>query len=798
MITDSAMYVFNDEFILKRVRHWLLLAGVMAFGILVLLVLALMSLYGILKDQQRDVIKAHVISDSMAVTQMLQEDLEAVKTLSTIAASDDFKPEHLVYGLKSVNLSFMNLGYCDLDRKCTLVRNNNGVVTSEDFKPSLPYLYEALERCNSGLPHMSEPHFSHRVNSYFIILAAPVLKANSVDGYVFWYKDFNDYAGLLSSYHREPGDALFIVNTEGEILTRSLSAGDQGKWVDAMFGDKQFSDKLYDARIRFLNKENFGEIAMVHKSDEGHNLLVYSRPLGVQDWYLVYTADEKNRLLPAQFRQISEAALLFTLLMGAIVVLGTVAYISLRRSALRQHQIISLDPLTGALTFNRFHYEISRLNFKDHTYAICVFNIRDFKYVNKFAGDVIADLLLRSVVNIASAAENMCFVCRSNADQFYFLLKGGDIEAARSTVQSIINALHRHFEFMKFSYPLICYAAVALSEPDDDTESLLQKALVAYRHISRKFSHTVESYTTEMAQKERNLRAHEQRMHIALEAKEFKLYLQPKIDVKTLKIVGAEALVRWELPDGSLVYPDSFIELFEQNGFATELDLYMFEQACIKIRQWIDSGHVPVPISINQTRNLLLYHEYPNRLRSILKRYHIPKHMLTVEMLEGEMAINIENVNNLITMLHSLGLKMSLDDFGSGYSSLNVLASMELDEIKFDKQFLLTKDKVESERNRFIISHMMQVVHMFKMKAVAEGVETEEDLEFLRSIGCDIAQGYYFDKPMTVDAFEKKYILPNGPASLNPGDDDKPEASEGQGADDDDPRFEIEEYRAPA
>ena len=299
----------------------------------------------------------------------------------------------------------------------------------------------------------------------------------------------------------------------------------------------------------------------------------------------------------------------------------------------------------------------------------------------------------------------------------------------------------------------------SISEVYDTADSLIQKTQIAARYIDKKFNHTISVYDRALQLEEQRLKGHEQRMRSALENGEFKLYLQGQFDLRDQSIARAEALVRWELPDGTIIYPDQFIALFEQNGFSTELDFYMFEQACKTVRNWIDNGYEPIAISVNQTRTLLSYPHYVHRLKEILDLYEVPARYLMIEMLEGEMATHIEQLNDVVDELHKVGIRMALDDFGTGYSSLNVLAGMSLDEIKFDKEFLLESDPEKKEKNKLILKQMFALIKMFNIRTVVEGVEDAEDVDFLKHESVDLAQGFYFSRPIPTNRFEELYLI---------------------------------------
>lgn len=247
-------------------------------------------------------------------------------------------------------------------------------------------------------------------------------------------------------------------------------------------------------------------------------------------------------------------------------------------------------------------------------------------------------------------------------------------------------------------------------------------------------------------------------MQKALEQGEFKLYLQPKINLDNGKLMGAEALVRWQSKDRGMIYPDKFIPLFKENGFCVKLDLYMVEQACKQIRHWIDSGLPAMHISVNQTRLLFTSENYVEKLLEITSKYKVSPKYITLEILESIAIDNIESINICIDKLRSKGFRISMDDFGSGYSSLNTLGKLKIDELKLDRLFLMdvTKDKEGVQRK--IMACILALAKQLNIDTVAEGVETEQDEDMMTKLSCDYGQGYYYSRPISAKDFEKNLL----------------------------------------
>ena len=252
----------------------------------------------------------------------------------------------------------------------------------------------------------------------------------------------------------------------------------------------------------------------------------------------------------------------------------------------------------------------------------------------------------------------------------------------------------------------------------------------------------------------------ESHMHTALAAEEFQLYLQPKMDLSEGCMYGAEALVRWQPKDRDMIFPDQFIPLFEENGFCVQLDLYMVEQACKQLRTWINQGMTPISISVNQTKLLFGREDYVDRLLAITRKYQVQPKYITLEILEGLALDSIEKLNSVIERLNAAGFRVSMDDFGSGYSSLNTLGKIKIDELKLDRLFLYDVAKDTHGTQRKVLASILALAKELNIRTVAEGVETQENEQMMIELDCDYGQGYYYSKPIPADRFLDEFLLP--------------------------------------
>ena len=209
-----------------------------------------------------------------------------------------------------------------------------------------------------------------------------------------------------------------------------------------------------------------------------------------------------------------------------------------------------------------------------------------------------------------------------------------------------------------------------------------------------------------------------------------------------------------------MIYPDQFIPLFEENGFCVQLDLYMVEQVCRQLRQWINRGLMPTNISVNQTRLLFASEGYVEKLLDITGKYHISSQYITLEILESLVLEHMDQVNACIARLRDAGFRISMDDFGSGYSSLNTLGRLKIDELKLDRLFLMGAAKDTDGTQRKIMACILDLAKQLNISTVAEGVETQENEQMLAQLSCNYGQGYYYSQPLTAADFERDFLVP--------------------------------------
>ncbi len=427
-------------------------------------------------------------------------------------------------------------------------------------------------------------------------------------------------------------------------------------------------------------------------------------------------------------------------------------------------ELHTVDTLTGLMSYNRFKEDFDTLlALGEHKYAVFALDIDKFKYVNDIWGYEIGDELLKKIAFLVgeylSPHERFC---RIHEDKFAILLEADNELAVERHIQCL-NLIFENIQKVYFKdVKMTIIAGVCLVGEDCNLMNLMGQANIARKNAKGSHKNTFQLYNHNLANRIQKEKMIEERMMLALENNEYVPYLQPKFDLQTQKICGAEALVRWQAYD-KMIYPDEFIPVFEKNGFITILDFVMYDKVLQYIRKCLDRGLTMHPISLNASRGHIKDKDFIHKLLDLLEKYDVPLELIEIEVTEGIFVEDKILLNNFIKSLREKKIKVSVDDFGTAYSSLNILKDVEVDVIKIDKEFLHNIDVSDlndmSSKDKIVIKHIVAMAKELKFSVICEGVETMEQVEFLKKIGCEYGQGYVFARPMTIKDFEEQFLI---------------------------------------
>lgn len=388
--------------------------------------------------------------------------------------------------------------------------------------------------------------------------------------------------------------------------------------------------------------------------------------------------------------------------------------------------------------------------------AVVYVNINDFKNVNYDLGYKVGDKLIVEVVSIIKEyIKDNDILCHIAIDKFVILIRSvkDELELA-GFVYSLSKALERNVTIDNKSIYISASLGVAVHPKDGkDFEELLRNAdtAMSFAKVSGKsnykfFQSSMKKQVLERVELEKELRE-------AVENKEFTVLYQPKINIITGELEGAEALIRWVHPTKGIISPVVFINLAEEIGLIEKIGEIVIETVCSQNKKWQEEGYKKVAVAVNLSVNQLKSNRVINSIKKILNDTELESRWLEVEITESIIMKDFRYYKKMLNKIRDLGIKVYLDDFGTGYSSLSYLKTIPIDYIKIDKSFIddIAKDKKQSA----IVSALIQLAHGIGLKVVAEGVEETPQLEILKGYNCDLVQGYIFSKPVSKEDFEK-------------------------------------------
>ena len=385
-------------------------------------------------------------------------------------------------------------------------------------------------------------------------------------------------------------------------------------------------------------------------------------------------------------------------------------------------------------------------------YSMVAIDIEHFRLFNKLYGREAGDKLILYIQNCLKeiAGEHDGVEGYLGADNFGIFIPDSH-EIIKQIQEQIIKGIHKWNNTVGF-YPVI--GIYSINTDTDSPEIMYDRATLALSNAFEGQPDHICHYTQEMEsrlEKEVELLSEIQE---ALKNNEFTFFAQPQCNIATHQIVGAEALVRWVKPDGTMVSPGAFIPVLEKNGMIDRLDRYVWDKVCAWIRSWIDRGFQPVPISINVSRVDIFSMDVPAYIFSLLEKYQLSEHYVKVEITESAYTESDERITSTVNILRGKGFKVMMDDFGCGYSSLNMLKNIPVDVLKLDMRFLDISE-TEEEKGMNILESVVNMARLLRLPIIVEGVETEKQEQFVQSLGCRYIQGFYFYKPLPVKQFEE-------------------------------------------
>ena len=672
--------------------------------------------------------------------------LEALAIVIGETGIDD--ADRMIDILETINNQnqFVRMGYADLSGNADLVdiRSNHHLKkqVSQD-----PFFQQTLAEGRS----LSDPQLDEGeewVGSYGMLIKN---NAGEPIGVLIAENLIDVYRSILDAPLLNGEGYSLLVDETGTVLMRPHRELPAEKQTLTELG--QFTEKTLDTLQNWLANGHSGSLR--YRSLAGEQAIAQLIPLGVNRWYLfsgVPTA--------ALHKNYAKTSLGMTIIitLAALIFLMLMSWQS-RSMQANQRALETLayqDPLTGDRNFASFQKEVPALIKSGCTVWYCY--IKKFKYFNDLFGYEQGDALLRdfSTVVKASLKDDELF-CRVSGDNFAGLRQTADPQRLASWFNQLLAQLDQQMnEHSALVHLELCmgFFPVMEEELNLSVNEMVNRANIAHRSVKDQPGDQFAFFTPQLRAQTLRESELEAQAKKALARGEFEVYVQGKVNIQqNCRIVGGECLARWIHPEKGLIPPDQFIPLFEHNGMITQLDRLMFEKACAWLHDYLEAGRPPINLAVNVSRLDLFQDDFLDWYTAVKRRYAIPDGLLELEFTESVMLKDDQIFLQIVEELRERGFICSLDDFGSGYSSLNILKNLPIQVLKLD--ILFFRKSVDIARERIIIRNILTMAHELQMKTIAEGVETAEQVEFLKAAGCDIVQGYVYFKPMPLADFDQ-------------------------------------------
>lgn len=623
---------------------------------------------------------------------------------------------------------------------------------------------EYFKKAMNGEIVISESIYSEPDQRMVNVIAAPIYgDYQRVIGVVAGMCNSDVYKDVLNlSVSGHENNAVgYVVDSNGDVLMEGHNLFDDYVPIKDNLFESVFLKNLNEQEITLL-KDEFNKKdsrGMVSVDTDNGKYVSYYTTFSVDKnlhYFVVFSSDVVYSKLDGY---VNKTLVLFLFFIGVLALIVIAYFVftynsfkALKKANEEIAKVAYEDTLTGYGTWGKFEKDAQYLLSQSYRkYAFVSFDIDKFKAINDMFGHEEGNRILKQIADVVNRnLNNHETFSRINSDNFYLLLVYKSDEDMAERIKHIIYALE--YEITNFA-PVISFGIYRITDNKLTIRKMGDLADIAKRTVKYGERSSYAFYNEEMLKEIREEKHIENEMQNALDSHEFCVYFQPKVSLgETPYLMGAEALVRW-IKNDTVVSPAKFIPLFERNGFIVKLDYYVMEQVCYMMKTWESLGYKDIMISVNMSRVHLADPTFPDTLKSICDDYAIPTSRIEIEITESAAFESLEVLTKVFDKLKLLGFHISIDDFGSGYSSLNMLKDLPADVLKIDRAFLT--ESVNNKRANDIIAYVIKMARSLGMDTICEGIESNEQVTLLKRLGCDMAQGYYYARPMAPHGFEE-------------------------------------------
>lgn len=677
--------------------------------------------------------------------------------------------------LEAINLSnhFVRMGVSGLDGIAMSVDMNGNVYRNVDLSDT-----DFFAQAMSGKMGMSNIVEDWQSGEPIVFNAVPIYQNGIVTGMVYGVDTNELLLRTLDSPVFRSSGTYYIVNGSGKLLTSSSNTLYEVSTGESLFEGFDFTDDEWARAEEMLESETPGHVNARYGGEEQALTLV---PLHFNHWFVVSAVplgvinDYYNQAIIGVSVIIFAACLIFLFLM----------YVQLRSVARNQRELERLayvDLLTEKRNYVKFLLDAAELiqSRPGVKFAVWSHDVKSFNGINDMFGREIGNRVLQRIANVfaQSEARDGGVFCRMAADNFVGIRPYTDKDELTAWFDWFIATLAKREVISEKQMHIDDSMGIYCIDEFDDiltVDEMATRASMARKAAKKLPGSQLLFFTQAMGNKLRWGALLEAEADEALRCGEITFFLQPKVSIQNgYHITGAEALARWNHRVHGLIPPDEFISLFERNGFVVRMDRVLFQRVCEWCAGYVKNEGPPLRISVNVSRQGMLREDFIEYYSHTLQKYDLPERTIELEFTESTSVVDTAFFRERVIALHQAGFVCSIDDFGSGYSSLNILKELPIDVLKLDAVFFRNSHGVCRERT--VIEGFIRIARELEIRTVAEGVETPTQVHFLQSIGCDTIQGYIFSRPLDVAAFEALLARTKGHMELPPEDSaDEPE-----------------------
>ena len=644
-----------------------------------------------------------------------------------------------------------------------IIADENGNVTTSKRIDKNISAREYYQKAMNGEVNVSKAIFSEPDGKMVNVIAVPIYgDYQRIIGMLAGICDAGSYDALLDmSFSGDGSDSNgYVLNSDGEVVM----SGDNALGDNVPMGDLFFSSDLLagvDESVRSTVKDNFAKVGGsgiiksyckgdkyiayycgFTKSNDLHYLLIFKEDVvaAQQDYYAVM-----NIMMYIFF------VVILIVVIAAHIVIVRVSFRRLKKANAEVSRIAYTDRLTGYSTWDKFVIDAKKLLQHEYRrYALVSFDIDKFKAINDMYGHEEGNRVLKLIADTVNRnLQDGETFSRINSDNFYIFMIYHSDDDISGRVISLIQAIE--YEVTEF-VPVLSFGIYRIIDKNVSIRRMGDLADIAKRTVKYGDDSAYAFYNESMLEEMREEKRIENEMQAALDTHEFCVFYQPKVSLDgKVNLAGAEALVRW-IKDGTVISPRKFIPLFEKNRFIIKLDFYIMDQVCQKIKYW-QKYYKDLLISVNMSRVHLKDPQFVEKLNDICVSHGVSTSSIEIEITESAAYESLDVLTTVFKQLKDYGFHISIDDFGSGYSSLNMLKDLPADVLKIDRAFLAESNS--NKRANDILGHVIRMASSLGIHTICEGIETDEQAQLLGGLGCEMAQGFYFAKPMPSDSFEE-------------------------------------------